>query len=87
MCIEAINAKVSVEQLVANKEAEAKAEAAAGKAAEAKVGDAVAPTAPPQPVDDPVVSAKDMEASAGGVKRPSGCAPAPSAKCARRKKP
>ena len=91
MCIEAINAKVSVEQLVATKEAKAKAkaeaEAAASKVAEAKVGDAVAPTAPPQPVDDPVVSAKDMEASAGGVKRPSGSASAPLAKRARRRKP
>ena len=87
VCTEAINAKVSVEQLVATKEAEAKAEAAASKAAKAKVGDAVAPTAPPQPVDDPVVSAKDMEASAGGVKRPSGSASAPLAKRARRRKP
>ena len=61
-----------MEQLVAIKEAEAKAEAeaATSKAVVAKVGDAVAPTALSQPVDDPVISAKDMEASAGGVKHP-----------------
>ena len=49
VCIEAINAKVSVEQLVATKEAEAKAqvEAAASEAAEAKAGDVETPTTLP----------------------------------------
>ena len=90
VCIEAINAKMSVEQLVATKEAEVKAkaemEAAASRAAEAKVGDVVALTANLQPVDDPIISAKDMEVSPGGVKRPSGSASALSAKRTRRKK-
>ena len=80
---------MSVEQLVAAKEAEvkAKAETAASKTAEAKVGDAVAPTAPKQPTDDPVISAKDAEESTGGVKRPSGSASASSSKRVRRRKP
>ena len=89
LSIEAINAKMIVEQLVATKEAEAKAKAetAASKTAEAKVGDAVAPIAPKQSEDDPVVSAKDVEASTGGVKCPSGSASHPSSKRERRRKP
>ena len=84
-----MNAKMTVEQLVAAKEAEAKAkaEATAKKAAEAKVGDVAMLDAPPQPADDPVASAKNVEVSEGGAKLPSGSASAPSAKRARRKKP
>ena len=89
LSIEAMNAKMSVEQLVASKEAEAKAkaDAATSKAAETKVGDAVAPTAPAQPVGDCAVPTKDLEVPAGGVKRPLGGASAPSVKRARRRKP
>ena len=62
-------------------------ETAASKTTEAKAGDAVAPTAPKQPVDDPVVPAKDVEVSAGAAKRPSGGMSALSAKHERRRKP
>ena len=72
MSIEALNAKMFVEQLVATKEAEAKekAETAAKQAAGAKVGDVVVPDAPLQPANDPVASAKNERLSGGGVKRP-----------------
>ena len=91
LALEAINAKMTVEQLVAAREAEAeakaKAESSASETAKAKAGDAVAPAAPKQPADVPVISSETAKASAGGVKRPSGDASAPSSKRARRRKP
>ena len=97
LCIEAINAKISMEQLVAAKKAEAEAEAAAskaaeteaasGKAAEAEAGDTGTPAARLQPADKPAVSTKDMKAPVVGAKCLSGSAPTLSAKRTRRKKP
>ena len=93
--IEAVNAKMSVEQLVAAKKAEAEAEAAAsraveteaasGKAAEAE--DAGMPAAQLRPADKPVVSTKDMKAPVVGAKRLSGSGSVLSTKRTRRKKP
>ena len=89
LAIEAMNAKMSVEQLVAVKEAEtkAKADVTASTVAEAEDGGVVAPVAPKQPVIDLVIPAKNMDPSAGGVKRPSGDVSAPSSKCAQGRKP
>ena len=89
MALEAMNAKTTVKQLVAAKEAEAKAKAelAVSEAAEAEGGYVVVSAAPKQPTDAPAVPAKVVEAPAGGVKRPSGDASASSSKRARRRKP
>ena len=87
MALEAINAKMTVEQLVAAKEAEAKAESAANETAKAGSGKVVAPASPKQPTDTSGAPTSVVEAPAGGVKRPSGDASAPSSKRARRRKP
>ena len=89
LAVEAMNAKMSVEQLVAAKEAEtkAKADVTASKVVETETGDVVAPAALKHPVIDPVVPAKTVVASAGGVKGPSGDGSAPSSKHTRRRKP
>ena len=88
MAIEAMEAHLTVEQLVVAKEADAKAKAdAASKAAEAKSEDAVAPTAPKQPTDAPVDSAEVAESPTCGVKRPPGDTSAPHSKRSRRRKP
>ena len=67
LALEAMNAKMTVEQLVAAKETEAemKAELAASEIAKAKAGNVVAPAAlapavPKQPADVPVVSAETV---------------------------
>ena len=97
LCIEAINVKMSAEQLVAAKKAKPEAGAAAskaagtetayGKAAEAEAGDARTPAAQLQPADKHAISTKDMKAPVVGAKRPSGSGSVPSAKHVRRKKP
>ena len=82
-----MNAKMTVEQLIAAKEAKAKAELAANEDAKAKAEYVVVPAAPKQPADAPVAPTKIVEAPDGGVKRSSGDASAPSSKRARRRKP
>ena len=89
MALEAMNAHMTVEQLVAAKEAEvkAKAESAAIEAAKAKFEYAMAPTAPKHPAGAPIVPAEAVGSPACGVKRPSGDASVPSSKRSRRRKP
>ena len=89
LALEAINANMTVEQLVAAKEAEAKTKAvsAANEAAKAKCEYAMAPTAPKQPADAPIAPLEAAGTPAGGVKRSSGDASAPSSKRTRRRKP
>ena len=84
-----MSAHMTVEQLVAAKEAEvkAKAESVADKAAKAKSERATAPSVPKQPADAPVVPAEAAESPACGVKRPSGDTSAPQSKRSRRRKP
>ena len=91
MCIEAMNAGLSVEQLMAAKEVEV--EAAAKKAAEAEAmgksgADAEitgAPIGEVQPSGDLAASSKAVKTTISGVKRPSGGTLAFSAKRARKK--
>ena len=67
LAIEAMNAHLSVEQLIAAKEADAKAKAeAAAKAVEAKSGYVLAPTGPKQPIGAPVVPTDAAGAVAQG---------------------
>ena len=88
LAIEEMDAHLTVEQLVATKEGDAKAKAeAANKAAEAKPEDAVAPTAPKQLADAPVVSAEVAESPACDVKRPPGDTSAPQSKRSWRRRP
>ena len=86
LALEALNAHMTVGQLVAAKEADAKAKAT-NKAAEAKFDYAMAPTAPKQPADAHVISSEVVESPAYGVKRPSGDTYAPQSKRSRRRKP
>ena len=89
LALEAINAHTTVEQLVAAKEAlaKAKAESVAHEAAKAKSEYAMAPAAPKQPADAPVVPVEAAGSPACGVKRPSGDASIPPSKRSRRRKP
>ena len=78
---------MTVEQLIAAKEAEgrAKAELAAEEAAKAKNEPVVEPSTLVHPSDAPVAPMRAAETPDGGVKRPSSSASAPSSKCTRRK--
>ena len=89
LALEAMDANMTVEQLVASREAEgkAKAELAAMEAAKAKSEHVVEPTTLVQPSDAPVAPSRAAEMHAGGVKRSSSDASAPSSKRMRRKKP
>ena len=89
LALEAINANMTVEQLVVAKEAEAKAkaESADNEAAKAKSEYVMAPTAPKQPADAPVAPAEAAGTPTGGVKRSSGDVSAPSSKRTWRRKP
>ena len=89
LALEAMNANMTVEQLVAAKEAEGrtKAESAAMEAAKAKSEHAVEPSTLVQPSDTPVAPMRATETPAGGMKRSSSNTSAPSSKRMRRRKP
>ena len=89
MALEAMAANMTVEQLVATREAEgkAKAELAAMEAAKAKSEHVVEPSTLVQPSDAPVALTRAAETPAGGVKWSLSDASAPSSKRMRRKKP
>ena len=61
LALKAFDAKMTVEQLIAAKEAEAKADAAASEIAKAGAGEVAAPSAPMQPAGAPVAPTKASE--------------------------
>ena len=87
LALEAIDADLTVEQLLTAKEDEerTKAEAAAAEAAKAKSEQVVEPASQARSSDTPTASTGVASAPAGGVKRSSSGASAPSSK--RRRKP
>ena len=87
LALEAINANTTVEQLVAAKEAKKRteAESAAAEAAKSKSEWVTAPTGKAQPSDTPTAPSGAAGTPAGGVKRSSSGASAPSSKRLRRK--
>ena len=89
LAMEAFDAGLTVEQLMASKdgEAKAKADADAGKTAEVDVEVEVMPASMKQQADDLAVLVKGAEAPAGGMKRTPDDVPAPPPKRSRRRKP
>ena len=86
---EAMDAKMTVAQLVASREAEAKAgaDADAGKTAEAGAEVETTPASAERPAADLAIPVKGREAPSGGVKRLPDDIPAPPPKCLKSRKP
>ena len=89
LALEAFDAGLTVEQLMASKDGEATAKAGADteKTAEAGAGAEVAPGPTRRPVDASVVPAKGSEPPTSSVKRSPDDAPAPPPKRQRRRRP